>query len=87
MKLQLSLVAAAFAGVLACADASPAAAARSPEAEAACTPDAMRLCSREIPDDDKVASCLAKNRKQLSPACAQVFKGGGKRSKKRRRRH
>ena len=79
MKLQLSLVAAAFAGVLACADASPAA--------AACTPDAMRLCSREIPDDDKVASCLAKNRKQLSPACAEVFKGGGKRSKKRRRRH
>jgi hypothetical protein len=47
----------------------------------------MRLCSREIPDDDKVASCLAKNRKQLSPACAEVFKGGGKRSKKRRHRH
>ncbi len=39
----------------------------------ACTPDAMRLCSNFIPDEGRIAQCLVQNKKQLSPACTQVF--------------
>jgi hypothetical protein len=39
----------------------------------ACTPDAMRLCQNAIPDENRVAVCLAQNKQQLSPACAMVF--------------
>jgi hypothetical protein len=41
----------------------------------ACTPDVFRLCSSAIPDAGRVASCLAQNKRQLSPACAIVFSG------------
>jgi hypothetical protein len=39
----------------------------------ACTADAFRLCSSAIPDANRVAVCLAQNKRQLSPACAVVF--------------
>lgn len=39
----------------------------------ACTPDAMRLCQQAIPDADRVAQCLAQNKRNLSPACNAVF--------------
>ena len=39
----------------------------------ACTPDAMRLCMEAIPDENRVAQCLVKNKAQLAPACAAVF--------------
>ena len=39
----------------------------------ACTPDAFRLCQHAIPDADRVASCLADNKRNLSPACKIVF--------------
>jgi hypothetical protein len=39
----------------------------------ACTPDAFRLCGHVIPDADRVASCLASNKRNLSPACKLVF--------------
>lgn len=39
----------------------------------ACTPDAFRLCQQAIPDENRVAQCLATNKRQLSPACAVVF--------------
>ena len=39
----------------------------------ACMPDAFRLCSAAIPDANRVALCLAQNKRQLSPACAIVF--------------
>jgi len=39
----------------------------------ACTPDVFRLCSSAIPDANRVALCLAQNKRQLSPACAIVF--------------
>ena len=42
----------------------------------ACTPDAFRLCQHAIPDADRVASCLADNKRNLSPACKIVFKLG-----------
>ena len=39
----------------------------------ACTPDAFRLCQNAIPDEGRVAQCLAENKRQLSPACKIVF--------------
>ncbi len=39
----------------------------------ACTPDAMRLCQNAIPDAGRVAQCLIANKRQLSPACTNVF--------------
>ena len=39
----------------------------------ACTPDVMRLCANYIPDEGRIAQCLVQNKKQLSPACTQVF--------------
>ena len=39
----------------------------------ACTPDAFRLCQNAIPDEGRVAQCLAQNKSQLSPACKVVF--------------
>ena len=42
-----------------------------------CAGDAQRICSEFIPDRGKVASCLFKNKRQLSSAC-QASLGGGK---------
>lgn len=39
----------------------------------ACTPDAIRLCAAAIPDKIKVAKCLARQVKDLNPACRKVF--------------
>ena len=81
--------------------ASPAAAQRSDDMKGGgqhpCTGDAQRICSEFIPDRAKVASCLSRNKGQLSQACAAVMGGGkakvsrkakskrtGKRSKRRR---
>jgi hypothetical protein len=60
----------------------------------ACAGDAQRLCSAEIPDRAKVASCLFKNKRSLTPACRTEIAGGkgvsrkakGKRKGKRSRR-
>jgi hypothetical protein len=60
--------------------ASPARAQR--DAQSACSGDAQRLCNAFIPDRRRVASCLARNRAQLSPACRAFFtkrKAKGKR--------
>jgi Cysteine rich repeat len=39
----------------------------------ACTQDAFRLCQAAIPDEGRVAHCLAQNKRNLSPACKIVF--------------
>jgi hypothetical protein len=39
----------------------------------ACTPDVWRLCSDQIPDKDRIVSCLRQNTPQLSGACRAVF--------------
>ena len=39
----------------------------------ACTPDAMRLCQQAIPDPERVTQCLIDNKRNLSPACSNVF--------------
>ena len=40
---------------------------------AACTPDVFRLCSWEIPNVDRIVTCLRREKSQLSPGCRQVF--------------
>jgi hypothetical protein len=81
--------------------ASPAAAQRSDDVgmqnQNACQGDAQRLCNEFIPDRSKVASCLFKNKRQLSEACRTVISGGsgkatsrkarGKRHGRHHRRH
>ena len=42
-------------------------------AEQACTGDVMRLCQEFVPDHGRIAVCLSKHRKQLSPACHSVM--------------
>src|SRR4051812_11607176 len=75
--------------------AAPAAAQRSDDAgmqnQNACQSDAYRFCQALIPDRAKVASCLFKNKRQLSEACRTVISGGksggGRKHSRRHRRH
>jgi hypothetical protein len=39
----------------------------------ACTPDVFRLCGAEIPDVNRIVSCLRSNAPQLSGPCRAVF--------------
>jgi len=39
----------------------------------ACTPDVLRLCSREIPNVDRIVACLRREKSQLSPGCRQAL--------------
>jgi hypothetical protein len=55
------------------AAAAPALAAETQEERMACTPDAQSLCADEIPDREKVYSCLVKKVNDLSPACKKVI--------------
>jgi hypothetical protein len=48
----------------------------------ACTPDVFRLCSAQIPSEERIVACLNKNMSRLSPACKAVM--GGSPSKKAR---
>jgi len=41
--------------------------------EQACQDDAYRLCPDEIPDEARVANCLARQKARLSPACRAMF--------------
>jgi hypothetical protein len=43
------------------------------EERMACTPDAQTLCADEIPDREKVYSCLVKKVNDLSPACKKII--------------
>jgi hypothetical protein len=43
------------------------------EERMACTPDAQLLCADEIPDRDKVYSCLVRKVNDLSPACKRII--------------
>ncbi len=40
---------------------------------AACTPDALRLCSSEIPNVDRITTCMRREKSRLSAACLLVF--------------
>jgi hypothetical protein len=39
----------------------------------ACSGDAMRLCSAEIPNEDKITACMKQHISQLSPGCKAMF--------------
>jgi hypothetical protein len=43
------------------------------EQQMACTPDVWRLCSDQIPDTNRIVSCLRANTPQLSNGCRAVF--------------
>jgi hypothetical protein len=47
----------------------------------ACTPDVFRLCSAQIPNEDRIVACLNRHVAKLSPACRSVM--SGKPTKKR----
>jgi hypothetical protein len=42
--------------------------------EQLCQDDAYRLCPDEIPDEARVASCMARQKAKLSPACRAMFR-------------
>ncbi len=43
------------------------------EERLACTNDAQNLCADEIPDREKVYSCLVRRVNDLSPACKKII--------------
>ena len=43
------------------------------EQQMACTPDVWRLCSDQIPDVNRIVTCLRQNTPQLSNNCRAVF--------------
>lgn len=40
----------------------------------ACKGDALRLCALAIPNEKKIAACMARKKEKLSPACRVYFK-------------
>jgi len=86
----------AGAGLLLALSFSPASAQRADEMKGGgqnpCVGDAQRLCNEFIPDRGKVASCLFKNKRNLTSACRAELGGGTKvgksrKGKPRARRH
>ena len=75
--------------VLALSTLSPATAQRADDMKGGggnpCAPDAQRICAQFIPDRGKVASCLFKNKSQLSAACRAELGGGGQKATKSRK--
>jgi hypothetical protein len=49
----------------------------------ACTPDVFRLCSAQIPNEDRIVACLNRHLAKLSPACRSVMAGGSAKPKSR----
>jgi hypothetical protein len=47
--------------------------AQSQDEQQACTNDAFQFCQNAIPDRSRVFTCLAENRRVISPACRQVM--------------
>ena len=45
-----------------------------PEEQAACSDDAFRLCGSEIPDVDRVTTCMVRRKSELSPGCRVYFR-------------
>ena len=48
------------------------------QAETACYNDVTALCPNDIPDEEKIKVCMAKNRAKLSASCRQIFDAGMK---------
>jgi hypothetical protein len=43
------------------------------EQQMACTPDVMRLCSDQIPDVNRIVTCLRQNTPSLGNSCRAIF--------------
>lgn len=56
-------------------------------AQNACQSDAYKFCNDAIPDRAKVASCLFKHKREISPACRTVIGGGEKKKSGKKRKH
>lgn len=54
------------------------------EEQQACTPDVFRLCSAQIPNEDRIVACLNKHMAKLSPACRKVMRGDSPKSREKR---
>ncbi len=50
-----------------------ASAAETQDEQNACMNDAFNVCGHAIPDRDRVAACLSKNIRKISPACRTVM--------------
>jgi hypothetical protein len=64
--LALGLLCLSFAPVAANADQQ--------QDQDACMQDAQTVCGQFIPDRERVAQCLMKNRSKISPACRTALK-------------
>ena len=63
------------------------ASAQSQEDQNACMNDAFNVCGNAIPDRDRVAACLRRNIKRISPACRAVMtRHHGKPSRRAKKR-
>ena len=67
-----SQVASACLAIVVASYVTPSAAATLQE-RAACTPDVLRLCSSDIPNVERIVTCMKRERSKLSPACAMVI--------------
>lgn len=67
MKIKLAIALAFFVFIPAGASAE------TQDEQNACMNDAFSVCGEAIPDRDRVAACLAKNIKRISPACRMVM--------------
>jgi hypothetical protein len=76
-----TIVAGLLLGVVAYFAATPGFAAQTDEQ--ACTSDVMRLCREFVPDHARIAACLTRNSRHLSPACRTVMSN----AKKKKHRH
>jgi hypothetical protein len=45
-----------------------------PEQQQACSGDAMRLCGSELPNIDRITTCMIARRALLSPGCRVYFR-------------
>ena len=74
-KIMIALMAPLVAGLAIFWSMTQARAGGTVDEQMACTPDVFRLCSSEIPSEDRIVVCLNKKISQLSPACRKVMDG------------
>ena len=79
MKIKIVIAFAFFALMPATASAE------SQDDQSACMNDAFNVCGQAIPDRSRVAACLAKNIRRISPACRTVMQRHSKASSRARR--
>ena len=68
MKSAALAIALSIAGIAQASAAGP-----TMQEKMACRADAQTLCADEIPDREKVYSCLVKKVNDLSPACKKII--------------